>query len=228
MNTWVFIAAYNEEQTIGRVIDDIKTVTNPPIGGIIVVDDCSHDRTGEIALAHGAHVLRHILNRGKGAAIRTGTAYALAHGADIVVHFDADGQHHAQDIPSLIIPIEQGDADVVLGSRFLKGARTNASLFRTFVLKLGIFFTWWMSGIRLSDAHNGLRAFSRQAAEQIVLTEDRFAYASELIDEIRRLKLRYVEVPVTITYTDYSRQKGQRSRNALSIGLKMIWKKLIT
>ncbi len=224
MNAWVFIAAWNEEQTIGAVIDDVKTVSS----NIVVVDDCSRDRTGEIAKAHGATVLRHVINRGKGAAIRTGTEHALTHGADFVIHFDADGQHHAKDISALVAPIERGTADVVLGSRFLEGAITNASPLRTFVLKLGVFFTWWMSGIRLSDAHNGLRALSRRAAEQIVLTEDRFAYASELIDEIRRLKLRYAEVPVTITYTDYSRQKGQRSRNALSIGLKMIWKKLIT
>lgn len=224
MNTWVFIGAYNEERTVGAVIDDVKTVTS----NIVVVDDCSSDQTGTIARQHGAVVLRHILNRGKGAAIRTGTAYALVHGADTIVHFDADGQHHAKDIPALIAPLVRGEVDVVLGSRFLQDSITNISKTRTVLLKLGIFFTWWMSGIRLTDAHNGMRAFSRRAAEQIIITEDRFAYASELIDEIRRLKLRYAEVPVTITYTDYSRQKGQRSINAIAIGLKMIWKKLLT
>lgn len=224
MNTWVFIAAYNEDRTIGAVIDDVKSVAS----NIVVVDDCSVDRTGDIARQHGAVVLRHILNRGKGAAIRTGTSYALAHGADIIVHFDADGQHHASDIPALMALLVRGEADVVLGSRFLEDSITNVSTTRKLLLKLGIFFTWWMSGIRLTDAHNGMRAFSRRAAEQIIITEDRFAYASELIDEIRRLKLRYAEVPVTITYTDYSRQKGQRSINAVAIGLKMIWKKLLT
>lgn len=224
MNTWVFIAAYNEERTIGAVIDDVKTV----VSNIVVVDDCSRDLTSTIARQHGTVVLRHILNRGKGAAIRTGTTYALAHGADIVVHFDADGQHHAKDIPALIAPLVRGEVDVVLGSRFLEDSITNIPGTRRALLKLGAFFTWWMSGIRLTDAHNGMRAFSRLAAERIVLTEDRFAYASELIDEIRRLKLRYAEVPVTITYTDYSRAKGQRSINAIAIGLKMIWKKLLT
>lgn len=224
MMVWIFIAAYNEEQTIGQVIDDCKTITPH----IVVVDDCSHDYTGKIAAARGAIVLRHVINRGKGAAIRTGTAYALAHGADIIVHCDADGQHHTADIPSLIAPITVGTVDVALGSRFLEGARTNISYARKAILKAGIFFTWWMSGIQLSDAHNGLRAFSRDAAKNIIVTEDRFAYASELIDEIRRLKLRYREIPVTITYTDYSRAKGQRSINALAIGWKMIWKKLIT
>lgn len=221
---WTFIAAYNEDRTIGAVIDDVKSVAS----NIVVVDDCSVDRTGDIARQHGAVVLQHILNRGKGAAIRTGTSYALAHGADIIVHFDADGQHHASDIPALMVPLVRGEADVVLGSRFLEDSITNVSTTRKLLLKLGIFFTWWMSGIRLTDAHNGMRAFSRRAAEQIIITEDRFAYASELIDEIRRLKLRYAEVPVTITYTDYSRQKGQRSINAVAIGLKMIWKKLLT
>lgn len=221
---WILVAAYNEEQTVGAVIDDVKMVTPT----IVVVDDCSIDRTGDIARQHGAVVLRHILNRGKGAAIRTGTAYALAHGADIIVHFDADGQHHAKDILALITPLVRGEVDAVLGSRFLQDSITNVPGTRRAILKLGAFFTWWMSGIRLSDAHNGMRAFSRRAAEQIIITEDRFAYASELIDEIRRLKLRYMEVPVTITYTDYSRSKGQRSANAIAIGIKMIWKKLLT
>ena len=193
---------------------------------IVVVDDCSQDRTGDIARAKGAHVLRHCINRGKGAAIRTGTAYALARGADIIVHFDADGQHHAFDIPKLVQPLLDGKADVVLGSRFLKESQTNASTMRKIVLHLGLYFTWFFSGIRLTDAHNGMRAFSSRAANAIVLTEDRMAYASELIDEIRRLKLKFCEVPVTISYTDYSRGKGQRSLNALSIGFKMIWKKL--
>lgn len=222
LSVWVFIAALNEEQAIGDVINDVVNSTR----NIVVVDDCSQDRTGSIARSKGAHVLRHCVNRGKGAAIRTGTAFALAHGADIIVHFDADGQHHAFDIPTLIQPILDGKAEVVLGSRFLKESETNASTMRKFVLHLGRYFTWFFSGIRLTDAHNGMRAFSRHAAGAIVLTEDRMAYASELIDEIRRLKLKFCEVPVTISYTDYSRAKGQRSLNFISIGFKMIWKKL--
>ncbi len=217
-STWVFIAAYNEEQTIGGVIDDVKTIT----AKVIVVDDCSTDRTAKLARDHGAVVLRHVINRGKGAAIRTGTQYALARGADIIVHFDADGQHHAFDIPALIKPIIERQADIVLGSRFLEESETNVSAVRKFVLHLGRYFTWFFSGIKLTDAHNGMRAFSRYAAQTIVLTEDRFAYASELIDEIRRHTLRFCEVPVTISYTDYSRAKGQRSLNALVIGWKMI------
>lgn len=219
---WIFIAAYNEESTIGGVIDDCLRVTKH----IVVVDDCSSDATADSVRRKGVVVLRHCINRGKGAAIRTGTAYALSHGAQVIVHFDADGQHHASDIPALINPLIEGRADVVLGSRFLDESKTNASAIRKAVLRLGVYFTWFFSGIKLTDAHNGMRAFSRHAAQSIVLTEDRFAYASELIDEIRRLKLKYCEVPVTITYTDYSRAKGQRSWNALMIGWKMIWKKL--
>lgn len=219
---WIFIAAYNEEHTIGAVIDDCLSVTHH----IVVVDDCSSDTTGDIAQRKGAHVLRHCINRGKGAAIRTGTAYALSHGADTIVHFDADGQHHASDIPTLIGPLREGRADVVLGSRFLSDSKTNISPIRRTVLRMGVWFTWFFSGIKLTDAHNGMRAFSRHAAQAVVLTEDRFAYASELIDEIRRLKLAYCEVPVTISYTEYSRAKGQHSLNFISIGFKLIWKKL--
>ncbi len=220
MKIAVFIAAYNEEKMIEQVIDDVRTV----LSNIIIVDDGSTDFTYERAKQKGVMVLRHCMNRGKGVAIRTATQYALEQGVDILVHFDADGQHHAHDISKLIEPILKNKADVVLGSRFLHPEDSNAPFWRKFILKGAILFSWIFSGIKLSDAHNGLRAFNRKALEDIKIFEDGFAYASEILDEIRRLSLRYIEVPVTITYSDYSLHKGQSSWNAIRIVCRLFWR----
>lgn len=219
-NIAVFIAAWNEEKMIGAVIDDVYSV----IQNIIIVDDGSNDLTAHVAKQKQVTVLRHCINRGKGVAIRTATEYALKTGVDILIHFDADGQHHAHDIPKLIEPILQDKADVVLGSRFLLPESTNIPFWRKFMLKGAILFTWIFSGLKLSDTHNGLRAFNRKALEQIRITEDRFAYASEILNEIKRLSLRYVEVPVTITYSEYSLHKGQSSWNAIRIAVRLFWR----
>lgn len=217
----IFIAAFNEERAIEAAIDDV--LTRVPL--IVVVDDGSSDTTYQKALEKGVIVLRHPINRGKGAAIRTVTEYALNHEVDILIHFDADGQHHAFDIQNLVAPIIHGNMDVVLGSRFLHPKDSNVPFWRKTMLRAAVLFTWFFSGLKLSDTHNGLRAFNRTALEQICIFEDRFAYASEILDEIARLKLRYCEVPVTITYTEYSRMKGQSTWNALYIVHRLLWRK---
>src|SRR3990167_2304004 len=137
-NTWAVVPAYNEEKMIGRIVEGLKSA----VQNIVVVDDCSIDRTREIAEQAGAIGLRHRLNRGQGAALQTGMSYALLHGADIIIHFDADGQHSVQDIPSLIGPLKAKVCDVVLGSRFLR-FDTHASIpaMRKIFLKAAILFT---------------------------------------------------------------------------------------
>ena len=118
----------------------------------------------------------------------------------------------------LVAPIAAGDAEITLGSRFL-GDDRGIPLGRRLVLAGGILFTWLASGVRLSDTHNGLRAFSRRAASQIEISIDGMAHASEIIDKVHRTGLRYREVPVRIRYTSYSIAKGQRSSSALRIVL---------
>ena len=146
----------------------------------------------------------------------TGIECARRRGASCVVTFDADGQHSAEDIPALVEPIARGEAAIVLGSRFLGQApRMPAS--RRLLLLGAVVFTRVFSGLALSDAHNGLRAFSREAAERIELRLDRMAHASEVLDQIGRLGLPYREVPVTIRYTEYSLAKGQRGLDALKV-----------
>jgi len=145
-------------------------------------------------------------------------AYARSHDAAAAVTFDADGQHDAAQIPRLLAPIISGEADVVLGSRFLDphDARLVPPL-RRLILKGGIAVNGLFTGVWLTDAHNGFRALSRRALEQIRLRENGFAHATEILEELRRTGLRYQEVPTRVTYSGYSRAKGQSSLNCLGI-----------
>jgi len=212
------IPAYNEAAAVGQVIRRVLGRYEK----VVVVDDGSADNTAEEAARAGAIVLRHLVNRGQGAALKTGIDYALRAGADIIVTFDSDGQHRLEDVEALIAPVREGRADVALGSRFLESG-TRVPLMRLLTLKLGILFTRLVSQIRVTDTHNGLRALSREAASKIQIRQDRMAHASEILDEISRLKLRFCEVPTRILYTDYSKAKGQRS----SAAFRIVWDFLI-
>lgn len=217
------IPAWNEEARIESAVRDAARF----VDAVVVVDDCSKDRTYGRAFAAGAHVLRHILNRGQGAALQTGTDYALEKlDAEIVVHFDADGQMMGEEIPLMCALIESGEADVVLGSRFL-GKKANMPLTRRLTLIGGLLFTRVISGIKTSDTHNGFRALSRAAATKMRITLDRMAHASELLDLIQIHKLRYVERPVTIRYSAETLRKGQSSLGALVIVKDFIEKRLL-
>ncbi len=222
MNVWIVIAAFNEEHSIGSVV---KELVKAGYKNVVVVDDGSKDKTSEIAKKFTKHVVRHEVNQGQGAGLRTGINYALRHGADIIVTFDADGQHRVEDIPALIKPVVDGEVDVALGSRFLKGG-SDVPFFRKITLKIGILVVWLFYGIKLTDVHNGFRALSRKAAEQIEITMNRMEHASEILSEIKKKHLRYVEVPVVIKYTKYSQEHGQSSWNALKIFYKMLVHKL--
>jgi glycosyltransferase involved in cell wall biosynthesis len=193
----------------------------------VVVDDGSRDDTADVALRHPVWVLRHRLNCGQGAALQTGIDFALAKGADVLVTFDADGQHAAADVERLLEPVRSGRVDVALGSRFL-GRAVGLRPTRRLVLKLGVLFTRVVSGLRVTDTHNGLRAFSRRAAQRIRITQDRMAHASEILDRIRHEGLRYAEVPVTIRYSDETRAKGQSSWNALKIAGEFLLGRMIS
>ena len=211
------IAAYNEAGAIGPVIQALA----PQVAEIVVVDDGSKDATADVARSAGAVVLRHPINRGQGAALQSGITLALARGAEIVVTFDADGQHVAADIPRLVAPVARGEADVALGSRFL-GGTSNVPPLRRVLLKCAVLFTRMTTGLSLTDAHNGLRALSRRAAETIRIRQDRMAHASEIVSEIAKHGLRFVEIPITVLYTDYSKSKGQSALGAFRILLDLL------
>lgn len=210
--TFVVIAAYNEAACIEQVARQVRE----RFPNVVVVDDGSRDVTFEAARKGAAYALRHALNRGQGAALQTGIEFALRKGATYIVTFDADGQHRVEDIPAMVGPIVRGECDITLGSRFLGGVE-NIPASRRRMLRLAVLFTRWVNRMNVTDAHNGLRAFSRRAAERIHIQMDRMEHASEMLDQIRQGGLPYREVPVCIRYTDYSLGKGQSSRNAIRI-----------
>ncbi|HEX6099043.1 MAG TPA: glycosyltransferase family 2 protein [Thermoanaerobaculia bacterium] len=214
---WVVVPAYNEGRVLGGVVEELVARGHR----VVVVDDGSTDDTPAAARRAGAVVLRHAVNRGQGAALQTGIAYALRRGAEHIVTFDSDGQHAAEDVDALVAPLRAGRADVVLGSRFIGTPSVKHSEGmpggRKAILALAVVFTRVASGARVTDTHNGLRAFTRAAAAKLDIRLDRMAHASEILDQIVRHGLRFEEVPVHVRYTEYSRRKGQSSFAALRI-----------
>ncbi len=212
--TFIVIAAHNEGACIETVVREVSA----EYPNVVVVDDGSDDGTFEAAKGCAHYVLRHAVNRGQGAALQTGIEFALLRGARFLVTFDADGQHRVEDIAALVEPICRGECEITLGSRFL-GGTSDIPRSRRLTLRMAVLFTRAVNRLEVTDAHNGLRAFSARAARKINITLDRMAHASELIDQIRLSGLLFREVPVQIRYTDYSLGKGQSSRNALQIAV---------
>ncbi len=206
---WVIVPAYNESRVVGAVVNGLGKYQ------VVVVDDCSADDTAAVAQAAGAHVLCHATNRGQGAALQTGIDFALSRGARAIVTFDADGQHRPEDVELLLAALDAG-ADIALGSRFLGGV-TGATRGRLVLLRSAVWVSNRLSGLNLTDAHCGLRAFRADVATKLVIHQDRMAHASELLANVKLHKLRCVEVPVTILYTTYSIDKGQRALDGLRI-----------
>jgi glycosyltransferase involved in cell wall biosynthesis len=220
-SVFAVIPAHNEAQVVRDVVAGLLAFCR----NVVVVDDGSRDETAAVAREAGAQVVRHLINRGQGAAIRTGMDFALSRGAKVIVTFDADGQHDPADLPAMVAPLLRGECDVALGTRF-QDRRSNVPRLRRLVLRGGIWFTRVVSGIKVTDTHNGFRAFSRRAAELIEINQDKMAHASEILDEIARQRLRYCEVPVRVRYSDYSRQKGQSSLASLQIVWHFLFEKL--
>ncbi|MHC5109442.1 MAG: glycosyltransferase family 2 protein [Planctomycetota bacterium] len=211
-SVFIVVAAYNESTVLGEVLEEL--CANYP--NAVVVDDGSTDRTAEVARKYTSHVLRHAVNRGQGAALQTGITYALMRNAEFIVTFDADGQHRVQDIASLLQSLRGGEFDIALGSRFLD-KKSDMPTTRRWLLKGAVLFTRIFNRMHLSDAHNGLRAFTARAARMIDIRMDRMAHASELIDQIRHSQLPFIEVPVKIRYTEYSLTKHRSLRDAFRI-----------
>jgi polyprenyl-phospho-N-acetylgalactosaminyl synthase len=213
--TCIVVPAYNEAAVIGEVLAGLEDLPCT----VIAVDDGSSDRTHTECADFPVALLRHSTNLGQGAAIQTGIAYALTlSGAKYIVTFDADGQHKASDIVSLIGKLLDGPYDVALGSRFIRSADARSvPRGRRMLLRCAVWFTRRTSGLAVSDTHNGLRAFTVEAAACLDLQHGGMAHASEILGTIRRKRLRWCEVPVSITYTEYTRGKGQRGGAAVNI-----------
>ena len=195
------IPAHNEERFIGSVVLQARQHADV----VLVVDDGSTDATAEIAAAAGATVIRHERNQGKAAAFNSGFAAARELSADVVVVLDADGQHQAREIPLVIAPVLTGEADMVVGSRFLQ---TNGSIppWRSAGMRVLTTLTNLGSRLPLSDSQTGFRAFSRQALQGLDFQSQGFSVESEMQFQAQQLGLKTVEVPISVTYAEGSKR----------------------
>jgi glycosyltransferase involved in cell wall biosynthesis len=209
MKIFCIIPAYNEEKTIREVIKQVK----PLVDEVVVVDDGSTDKTYDLAKKQGATVLHHLINRGQGAALQTGTDYALGHEAEIILHFDADGQFLADDINSVIKPIKDGECDVVFGSRFLDKKSQIPWFKKKIILPLARIINRLFWGVTITDPQSGFRALDREAAKVIKIEQDRMAHCSEILAKVFINNLKIKEVPITVIYHNF----GQRFSDGIKI-----------
>lgn len=218
-DTCLVVPLFNEGTVVGDVIADALTV----FPRIVAIDDGSSDDSAAIARRAGALVIQHPLNLGQGAALQTGFDAARRLGAQYVVTFDSDGQHRTEDAAAMVERLRHDEADVVFGSRFLD-ARSRPSALKRAVLKAAVLYSNATTGVRLTDTHNGLRALNAHAISLIHIRQNRMAHASEIIEQVGRNGLRWVEHPVHIVYTDYSRSKGQSVLNAVNIVTEQLYR----
>lgn len=221
-NAWIVIPAWNEGARLPAVLADLARIGHT----IVVVDDGSLDDTAEVARRAGTWVLRHLVNRGQGAALRTGIEFAISQGASEVVTFDADGQHLSEDVQAMLEPIRSGSADITVGSRF-RGQAPGIPWYRFALLKLAVLFTRLTTGLKLTDAHNGLRCMSASAARKLSFSEDGMAHASQILSMAASERLQIVEVPCTVKYSSTTLAKGQSNRAAIKILGRLVISRLV-
>ena len=210
------IPAYNEGATIGSVVLKARQFASE----VVVIDDGSTDDTANTAALAGAQVIRHHVNRGYGAAIRTCLGHARDNGADILVILDGDGQHRAEQIPMVVAPVAKGEADVSIGSRFMNSHSSGAvPMYRRF--GIGIITRLTNLGThhnqKVRDAQSGFRAYSRAAIEAVDPVETNMGASTEILWEADRKGLRIVVVPIEIEY-----QQGKPARGPLGHGVSVI------
>ena len=212
---WVIIPVYNEANAVDAVLKQVKKYGFE----VVAINDCSTDSSLKVINSvSDLHVLNHMVNLGQGAALQTGISYALSKGAEYIVTFDADGQHPADSINKIVEPLVNSRADVTLGSRFLKdGGATNIPSLRKFLLKIAVLVTRFTTGLKVTDTHNGFRAFTNKAAAKLSITQNRMAHASQILAQIGEHNMKIEEVPVVVTYSEYSLGKGQRMKDFINI-----------
>ncbi|OMC45948.1 glycosyl transferase [Mycobacterium sp. IS-1264] len=211
---WIVIPAFNEAAVIGEVIADVRSVFD----NVVCVDDGSADDTGEIARRAGAHLVRHPINLGQGAAIQTGVEYARAQpGAGVFATFDADGQHRVKDVAAMVERLRTGDVDVVIGTRFAAPQGSRPPFVKRIVLRTAARLSRRGRRLGLTDTNNGLRVFNKTVADGLNLTMSGMSHANEFVMLIAENHWRVAELPVEVLYTEYSKSKGQPLLNGVNI-----------
>ncbi len=220
----VIIPCYNEDERLRCTVESVVAAGY----SVIVVDDGSEREAWAHVKTLPVHYLRHCINLGQGAALQTGMEYARRLDVAYAVHFDADGQHDVADISRFVAALEQGQADVVIGSRFLRPEDIRQIPFgKRILLRIARIVNGLCTGCWLSDAHNGFRALNRRALERICLTENRMAHATEILSQIKSAGLVLKELPTQVRYTAQSIRKGQKWYNSLNILVELILNKLM-
>ena len=218
----IVIPCYNEGDALKTTVQKLLAHNYE----VIVVDDGSEHTAWEQLKGLPIHFLRHCINLGQGAALQTGMDYAKQLGADAVVHFDADGQHSPEEIPALLAALDS--CDIALGSRFLRQEDLSQVPFmKRQLLRCARLVNYTFTGLWLSDAHNGFRALGPKALSCIDLTENRMAHATDILSQIKAHNLTWREIPTSILYTSYSKQKGQKWYNSLNILIDLILNKIL-
>jgi glycosyltransferase involved in cell wall biosynthesis len=213
-DVWIVIPAFNEAGVIAEVVADVRSVFD----NVVCIDDGSSDDTGEIALRAGAHLVRHPVNLGQGAAIQTGIEYARRQpGAQVFVTFDGDGQHRVKDVVAMVDRLRTSDADVVIGTRFGRAALSKPPLLKRIVLQTAAWLSPRGRRLGLTDTNNGLRVFNRTVADGLDITMSGMSHASEFVALVDENDWRVAEEPVEVLYTDYSKAKGQPLLNGVNI-----------
>ena len=197
MKITIGLPAYNEEKNIASVITKLKKITD----SIIVCDDGSSDMTSEISKNLGAVVISHKKNMGYGAALRTIFQKSVELDSDILVTFDADGQHRVEDINKILQPLENNEADVVIGSRFLDN-ESKIPNYRKIGIKVITKVTNASLKKKLTDSQSGFRAYNKQALTQISPSEMGMGISTEILIKASSKGLRIAEIPITILYHD--------------------------
>ena len=212
---WIVIPAFNEAAVIGEVVADVRSVFD----NVVCVDDGSTDHTGDLALRAGAHLVRHPINLGQGAAIQTGVEYARKQpGAQVFATFDADGQHRVKDVAAMTDRLSAGDVDVVIGTRFAaQNEGSRPPLLKRIVLRTAARLSPRGRRLGLTDTNNGLRVFNKKVADGLDITMSGMSHANEFVMLIDENNWRVAEAPVEVLYTDYSKSKGQPLLNGVNI-----------
>lgn len=224
MSTLIIIPAYNEAPVIGQTLVSLRRYCRAiklKDVDLLVVNDGSRDETGVIAIKYADFILTHRQNCGLGASLATGIEFARRHHYDACITFDADGQHDSRDIGKALKKLASG-YDVVIGSRF-RGTVSGLSRSRRVILYLGDLVTWILFGIWTTDSQSGFRGLSKHAINSLRLKSNRMEVSSEFFGEIKRLTLRFTEIPIHIRYTKYSLSKGQKNHQAGGVLVKLLY-----